>query len=66
MFGRMNQYTKELTLGPLQQLTLGVESGQWSVFKGETIYFAVQSKSGESLPLNLLAQIAAELSSQSK
>lgn len=66
MFGRMNQYTKELALGPLQQLTLGVESGQWNVFKGEAIYFAVLGKCGELLPLNLLAQVAAELSSQSK
>jgi predicted regulator of Ras-like GTPase activity (Roadblock/LC7/MglB family) len=66
MFGRMNQYTKELALGPLQQLTLGVESGQWNVFKGEAIYFAVLGKRGETLPLNLLAQVAAELSSQSK
>jgi predicted regulator of Ras-like GTPase activity (Roadblock/LC7/MglB family) len=66
MFGRMNQYTKELALGPLQQLTLGVESGHWNVFKGETTYFAVLGKRGETLPLNLLAQVAAELSSQSK
>src|SRR5204863_6614622 len=65
MFGRMNQYTKELALGPLQQLTLGVAGGQWHVIKCETIYFAVLGRPGESLPLNLLAQVAAELSSQS-
>ncbi len=66
MFGRMNQYTKELALGPLQQLTLGVEDGQWHVVKCPNIYFAVLGKHGDTLPLNLLAQIAAELSSQSK
>jgi predicted regulator of Ras-like GTPase activity (Roadblock/LC7/MglB family) len=66
MFGRMNQYTKELALGPLQQLTLGIESGQWHVVKCPNIYFAVLGKRGESLPLNLLAQVAAELSNQSK
>lgn len=66
MFGRMNQYTKELALGPLQQLTLGVETGQWHVIKSNTIYFAVLGKHGVTLPLNLLAQVAAELSSQSK
>jgi predicted regulator of Ras-like GTPase activity (Roadblock/LC7/MglB family) len=66
MFGRMNQYTKELALGPLQQLTLGVEGAQWHVVKCPNIYFAVLGKHGDSLPLNLLAQIAAELSSQSK
>jgi predicted regulator of Ras-like GTPase activity (Roadblock/LC7/MglB family) len=66
MFGRMNQYTKELALGPLHQLTLGVESGHWNVFKVDAIYFAVLGKQSETLPLNLLAQVAAELSSQSK
>lgn len=66
MFGRMNQYTKELALGPLQQLTLGIESGQWHIVKGPNIYFAVLGKRGETLPLNLLAQVAAELSNQSK
>ena len=66
MFGRMNQYTKELALGPLQQLTLGIESGQWHVVKGPNIYFAVLGRRGETLPLNLLAQVAAELSIQSK
>jgi predicted regulator of Ras-like GTPase activity (Roadblock/LC7/MglB family) len=65
MFGRMNQYTKELALGPLECLTLGVQSGNWHVIKHTTIYFAVLGKHGETLPLNLLSQIAAELSSQS-
>jgi predicted regulator of Ras-like GTPase activity (Roadblock/LC7/MglB family) len=65
MFGRMNQYTKELALGPLQHLTLGVENGTWHVIKCANIYFAVLGKRGETLPLNLLAQVAAELSSQS-
>lgn len=65
MFGRMNQYTKELALGQLQHLTLGVPGGQWLVIKSESIYFAVLGKPGQSLPLNLLTQVAAELSSQS-
>jgi predicted regulator of Ras-like GTPase activity (Roadblock/LC7/MglB family) len=66
MFGRMNQYTKELALGPLEHLTLGIESGQWHVIKCVNIYFAVLGNPGETFPLNLLAQVAAELSSQSK
>jgi predicted regulator of Ras-like GTPase activity (Roadblock/LC7/MglB family) len=66
MFGRMNQYTKELALGALQHLSLGVPDGQWHVIKCETIYFAVLGKPGEPLPLNLLTQVAAELSNQSK
>ena len=66
MFGRMNQYTKELTLGPLDRLGLSVASGEWQIFKAPNIYFAVLGKRGEALPLNLLAQVAAELSSQSQ
>jgi predicted regulator of Ras-like GTPase activity (Roadblock/LC7/MglB family) len=66
MFGRMTQYTKELTLGPLDRLTLSVQSGEWHVFKCPDIYFAVLGKRDEALPLNLLSQVAAELSSQSK
>ena len=65
MFGRMNQYTKELALGPLEYLALGVEGGHWHIVKCPNIYFAVLGKRGETLPLNLLAQVAAELSSQS-
>jgi predicted regulator of Ras-like GTPase activity (Roadblock/LC7/MglB family) len=66
MFGRMNQYTKELALGPLKELALTVEGGQWHVIKCDIIYFAVLGKHGEPLPLNTLAQVAAELSNQSK
>ena len=66
MFGRMNQYTKELTLGPLHHLTLGIEGGQWHFLKSGSLYLAVLGKPGETLPLNMLAQIAAELSSQSQ
>ena len=66
MFGRMNQYTKELALGSLQHLTLGIEGGQWHFLKSGSLYLAVLGRPGETLPLNMLAQIAAELSSQSK
>ena len=66
MFGRMNQYTKELSLGSLHHLTLGIEGGQWHFLKSGSLYLAVLGRPGETLPLNLLAQIAAELSSQSK
>ena len=66
MFGRMNQYTKELSLGSLHHLTLGIEGGQWHFLKSGSLYLAVLGKPGETLPLNMLAQIAAELSSQSQ
>ena len=65
MFGRMNQYTRELGLGALQRMALSVDGSDWQIFKAPNIYFAVLGKPGEALPLNLLAQVAAELSSQS-
>jgi len=64
MFGRMSQYTKELELGALRHLTLSVEGGCWVIFKQQNIYFAACGKSGEAMPFNLLAQVAAELSKQ--
>jgi hypothetical protein len=64
IFGRMGQYTRELGLGQLQSLALTVDGGCWHVFKQPNIYFAVSGKPGEAMPLNLLAQIAAELGKQ--
>lgn len=64
MFGRMSQYTKELGLGALQSMVLHVEGGCWHVFKQPNIYFAVCGKGNEAMPLNLLTEIAAELSKQ--
>jgi predicted regulator of Ras-like GTPase activity (Roadblock/LC7/MglB family) len=64
MFGRMSQYTKELGFGALQNMTLHVEGGCWLAFKQPNIYFAVSGKPGESIPFNLLAQVAADLSKQ--
>jgi hypothetical protein len=66
MFGRMMQYTKELGLGGLQSMTLNVEGACWQVFKQPNIYFAVCGKPGEQMPFNLLAQVAAELSKETK
>jgi predicted regulator of Ras-like GTPase activity (Roadblock/LC7/MglB family) len=65
IFGRMNQYTKELSLGPLQELTLGVENGTWHIARRGDVFLAVLGKGRDAVPLNLVAQIAAELSSQS-
>jgi len=64
IFGRMNQYTKELSLGPLQELTLAVENGAWHIARRGDVFLAVLGKGRDAVPLNLVAQIAAELSSQ--
>ena len=66
IFGRMNQYTKELALGELQTLTFAVAGGSWQVFKSGSIFLAVTGRPGEPLPLHPLAAIAAELGRQQK
>ena len=66
IFGRMNQYTKELALGGLQTLTFAVAGGSWQVFKSGSIFLAVTGLPGEQLPFNPLSAIAAELGRQQK
>jgi predicted regulator of Ras-like GTPase activity (Roadblock/LC7/MglB family) len=61
IFGRMNQYTKELELGKLSSLTFVVENISWQIIKSGTVYLVALGKSGESLPGSKLNTIAAEL-----
>ena len=41
IFGRMNQYARELSMGGLRGITLAVEGGYWQIVKESNIYFAV-------------------------
>jgi predicted regulator of Ras-like GTPase activity (Roadblock/LC7/MglB family) len=64
IFGRMNQYTKELKLGGLTSLTFVVENVSWQIIKSGSVYLVALGKSGESLPGPKLNTIAAELGKQ--
>jgi predicted regulator of Ras-like GTPase activity (Roadblock/LC7/MglB family) len=64
IFGRMNQYTKELQLGGLSSLTFVVENTSWQIIKSGTVYLVALGKSGEGLPGQKLNTIAAELGKQ--
>lgn len=66
IFGRMNQYAKELVLGELQTISLTVTNGSWQVFKSGQIFFAVSGRPGEQLSISPLSAIAAELGRQQK
>lgn len=66
IFGRMNQYAKELVLGELQTISLTVTTGSWLVFKSGQIFFAVSGRPGEQLSISPLSAIAAELGRQQK
>ena len=66
MFGRMNQYSKELNIGEITSLTLGVGQGNFQVFKAGLVYFAVIGRPGAALPLASLTLIATELARHTK
>ena len=61
MFGRMQQYTKELKLGDPGHLTILIESVPLQIFKAGTVYLAVLGRAGEQLPKPQLTAIAAQL-----
>jgi predicted regulator of Ras-like GTPase activity (Roadblock/LC7/MglB family) len=64
IFGRMNQYTKELQLGGLSSLTFVANHVSWQIVKSGVIYLVALSKPGENLPSAQLNTLATELSKQ--
>lgn len=66
IFGRMNQYTRELKLGELNQVTLTVDQVPWHIAKVGNIFFSVVGRKDELLPLDQLAVVAGELGKQNK
>jgi predicted regulator of Ras-like GTPase activity (Roadblock/LC7/MglB family) len=66
IFGRMNQYSKELKMGDLRNISFTVEHGTFLVFNAGIIYFAALGKPGADLPSHELNIIAAELSRHTK
>ena len=66
IFGRMNQYSKELKMGELRSVSFSVEGGTLQIFNAGIIYFAALGKPGASLPFPELNLIATELSRHTK
>jgi predicted regulator of Ras-like GTPase activity (Roadblock/LC7/MglB family) len=66
IFGRLNQYSKELGLGDASATSFTIEAGTLQIYNAGIIYFAALSKPGESLPVRDLQLIAAELSRHTK
>jgi len=64
IFGRMNQYSKELQLGGLSSLTFVVNNVSWQIVKSGGIYLVALAKPGENLPSAKLNIIASELGKQ--
>jgi len=66
IFGRMNQYSKELQMGDTKAVSFTVECGTVQVYNAGIIYFAAFGKSAALLPLAELELIAAELGRHTK
>ena len=61
IFERLNQSTRELRMGPLNNVSFTVGSVPWKIFRVSSVYFAVFGRAGESLPTAQLAQLATDL-----
>lgn len=66
IFGRMNQYSRELQMGDTTAVSFNVDAGTIQVYNAGIIYFAALARPGELLPLRELQLIAGELSRHTK
>ncbi|MEO5803109.1 MAG: roadblock/LC7 domain-containing protein [Verrucomicrobiota bacterium] len=64
IFGRMNQYTRELQIGSLSSLSFVAENVSWQIVKCGTVYLGALGQPGENLPGSKLNSIAAEVGRQ--
>jgi predicted regulator of Ras-like GTPase activity (Roadblock/LC7/MglB family) len=61
IFDRVAQCTRELRMGPLNNLKFTVGNVPWQIFHVNAIYFAAFGHPSEALPAAQLASLAAEL-----
>ncbi|MGA2246100.1 MAG: hypothetical protein ABSH48_13960 [Verrucomicrobiota bacterium] len=61
IFERVNQCTRELRMGALNNINFTVGNVPWKIFRVNAVYFAAFGRAGEPLPSAQLAQLAAEL-----
>jgi predicted regulator of Ras-like GTPase activity (Roadblock/LC7/MglB family) len=66
IYERVNQSTRELRMGALNNVSFTVGNVPWKIFRVNSIYFAVFGRPGESFPKSQLAQLAAGLDRKSK
>ena len=66
IFGKVNQCTKELRMGELNNLNFTVGNVPWKIFRVHAIFFAAFGRAGEPLPTAQLAALAAELDHRPK
>ncbi len=61
IFERVNQSTRELRMGALNNINFTVGNVPWKIFRVNSVYFAAFGHAGAQLPSAQLAQLAAEL-----
>jgi predicted regulator of Ras-like GTPase activity (Roadblock/LC7/MglB family) len=61
IFERVNQTTRELRMGALNNVGFTVGNVPWKIFRINSVYFAAFGRAGEALPKSQLAGLAAEL-----
>jgi predicted regulator of Ras-like GTPase activity (Roadblock/LC7/MglB family) len=61
IFARVNQCSRELRMGELNNLSFTVGNVPWKIFRVNAVYFAAFGRANESLPGAPLATLAAEL-----
>jgi predicted regulator of Ras-like GTPase activity (Roadblock/LC7/MglB family) len=66
IFAKVNQCTKELRMGELNNLNFTVGNVPWKIFRVNAIFFAAFGRAGEPLPTAQLAALAAELDHKPK
>jgi predicted regulator of Ras-like GTPase activity (Roadblock/LC7/MglB family) len=66
IFERVNQSTRELRMGALNNVGFTVGNVPWKIFRVNSVYFAVFGRAGEALPKSQLAALAAGLDRKQK
>ena len=66
IFGKVNQCTKELRMGELNNVNFTVGNIPWKIFRVNAIFFAAFGRAGYPLPTAQLAALAAELDHKPK
>lgn len=61
IFDRLNQSTRELRMGALNNVNFTVGNVPWKIFRVNAVFFAAFGRAGEALPSAQLAQLAADL-----
>ena len=61
IFERVNQSTRELRMGALNNISFTVGKVPWRIYRVNAVYFAIFGRPAEPLPSAKLAQLAAQL-----